>query len=543
MVVSEIHSKKRNSVEGLLGELRGLKYALSSYSEIKSGLYTYPIIQSNGSRKRLHLRISKEGNGILFVDVTDVIHLHGVGTEIIKMALDGLNQGDAAAILRSKYRVKKSELIGDVKKAYHIIDHLTQDMDGCQTCALSGLLDRAPLFSLNTNAPYKVDVALTYGCNNQCPHCYNEANRLAMPSLPISHWFRVFDKIVELGIPHVILTGGEATLHPDFLKIVEYADQLGLVVGLNSNGRYLSHAPFMEKAAKAGLNHVQITLGSCFKDVHNQMMGADSFDQTIQGIRTAISTGVHVITNTTLMRSNLGQIEQLIEFLYDLGIRTFAMNGMIYAGGGFEHPNAILAEELPAIISKVRTLADDYGMRFLWYTPTEYCRMSPMELDVGTKKCNAGEYSICIEPNGDVLPCQSYYVSAGNILNDPWDSIWNNNLFISFRDREEYPEEYELPQKCWNCPDLFVCGAGCRIEREAEDGVRIAEIAGGGCAGCSGYINTDDLGERDDRFTHYGQILDGFVPFPSQVSIKRRSSGQMDIITNDEIISVPPDDR
>ena len=73
--------------------------------------------------------------------------------------------------------------------------------------------------------------------------------------------------------------------------------------------------------------------------------------------------------------------------------------------------------------------------------------------------------------------------------------------------------------------------------------MRIAEIAGGGCAGCSGYINTDDLGERDDRFTHYGQILDGFVPFPSQVSIKRRSSGQMDIITNDEIISVPPDDR
>jgi len=129
---------------------------------------------------------------------------------------------------------------------------LLKDSDGCQTCALSGLLEQAPLFSLQTAAPYKVDVALTYGCNIQCPHCYNEASRLAMPSLPNSHWFRVFDKIVELGIPHVILTGGEATLHPDFLKIIEYADHLGLVVGLNSNGRYLSHAPFMEKVAEAG---------------------------------------------------------------------------------------------------------------------------------------------------------------------------------------------------------------------------------------------------------------------------------------------------
>lgn len=542
MVVSAINSTKRNLMKGLLREWQGLKFALSFSNDLIPGLYTYPVTRSDGSSKRLHLRVTEEGKGILFVDVTDVIHLHGVGTETIKMALDGLDQGNAAAILQSKYRVKKTKLIGDVNKAYHIVEHLLEDVDGCQTCALSGLLDRAPLFSLHTNAPYKVDVALTYGCNNQCPHCYNEANRLAMPSLPMLHWFRVFDKIVELGIPHVILTGGEATLHPDFLKMVEYADQLGLVVGLNSNGRYLSYAPFMEKAANAGLNHVQITLGSCFKNIHNQMMGADSFDQTIQGIRTAISTGVHVITNTTLMRSNLGHIEQLIEFLYDLGIRTFAMNGMIYAGGGFDHPNAIHTEELPAIIAKVRTLADEYGMRFLWYTPTEYCRMSPMELDVGTKKCNAGEYSICIEPNGDVLPCQSYYVSAGNILNDLWDKIWNNDLFISFREREEYPEDYELPLKCWNCPDLLVCGAGCRIEREAEEGVRIAEIAGGGCAGCSGYLNPDELSGRGIQSVHYDQTDESFVPFPSQVSNKRRSSGKMSIITMDEIKTAPLDD-
>jgi len=543
MAISAKNSIVSQSKNKLIREWHGLKYALSSYGDLKPGLYTYPITGDDGSRKRIHLRITQEGDGILFVDVTDVIHLHGVGTEIIKMALDGLDQRFATSLLRTKYRVKKSALRKDVQKAFHIIEHLLKDSDGCQTCALSGLLEQAPLFSLQTAAPYKVDVALTYGCNNQCPHCYNEASRLAMPSLPKSHWFRVFDKIVELGIPHVILTGGEATLHPDFLKIIEYADHLGLVVGLNSNGRYLSHAPFMEKVAEAGLNHVQITLGSCYKNVHDQMMGADSFDQTVQGIRTAISSGVHVITNTTLMRSNLGHIEQIIEFLYSLGIRTFAMNGMIYAGGGFDHPNAILEKELPAIIAKVRTLSDEYGMRFLWYTPTEYCRMSPIELDVGSKKCNAGEYSICIEPNGDVLPCQSYYVSAGNILNDPWDQIWNNDLFISFRDREQFPKVYELPQKCWNCPDLLVCGSGCRIEREAEEGVRIADIAGGGCAGCSGFINPDELETANTQPIFYDRLENGFVPFPSQVLNKRRSSGQMSNIAIDEIKSAHNDDR
>ena len=61
--------------------------------------------------------------------------------------------------------------------------------------------------------------------------------------------------------------------------------------------------------------------------------------------------------------------------------------------------------------------------------------LSPVELEIGAKRCNAAEYSVCIEPTGDVLPCQSFYVSAGNILRDPWESIWCGDLFLSFRDR------------------------------------------------------------------------------------------------------------
>lgn len=531
-----------NFKQDLKQEWVGIKAALSSYKNNRSGLYTYPITRDDGSFKRLHLRIKPDGGGILFVDVTDVIHLQGLGAETVKMALDGVSRNDAVAILRSKYQMKNQDFTKDIANAFQIVQHLLEDVDGCQTCALTGLLENAPLFSLQSNAPYKVDIALTYGCNNQCPHCYNESNRLSMPSLPLANWYQVLDRIAALGVPHVILTGGEATLHPDFLKIVEYADRLGLIVGLNSNGRYLGHAPFMNKAAAAGLNHVQITLGSCFKEVHNQMMGADCFDQTVRGILTALSSGVHVITNTTLMRSNMGHIDQIVKYLYELGIRTFAMNGMIYAGGGFDHPNAIHSHELPALISKVRDLAERFGMRFLWYTPTEYCQLSPVALEVGAKKCNAGEYSICIEPNGDVLPCQSYYVSAGNILKDDWEQIWNNDLFLSFRDREDNPTRYGLPEKCLQCPDMLICGAGCRIEREAADGVRIAEIGGGGCIGCSGYSNLSDPSEILQTL-EFEAMDGGFVPFQSQVSETRRSSGRLPVIPSEEISIASNDDR
>jgi radical SAM protein with 4Fe4S-binding SPASM domain len=77
---------------------------------------------------------------------------------------------------------------------------------------------------------------------------------------------------------------------------------------------------------------------------------------------------------------------------------------------------------------------------------------------------------MCIEPNGDVLPCQSYYVAAGNILHDPWRRIWESELFRGFRERVRDPRSCGLPEHCWQCPDLSICGGGCRLERMKDEG-------------------------------------------------------------------------
>jgi radical SAM protein with 4Fe4S-binding SPASM domain len=337
-----------------------------------------------------------------------------------------------------------------------------------------------PVFSTSVSAPFKADLALTYACNNACAHCYNEPGRFEMASLALAGWRRVLDTLAEVGVPHVILTGGEPTLHPDLPAIVRYADGLGQIVGMNSNGRKLADPRLVETLAEAGLNHVQITLESCRAEVHDGMVGRPgAFDQTVAGIEQALAGGIHTITNTTLTLHNADHALEIITFLDDLGLRTFAMNGIIHAGGGFNTPEAIPAGQMAALLAAVRDEAAARDMRFLWYTVTEYCQLSPLALDLQPKRCNAAEYSICIEPNGDVLPCQSYYVAAGNILTDPWSDIWNSELFVSFRDREANPELAGLPEMCRDCPDLEVCGGGCRLEREARAGVRAAER---GCA-------------------------------------------------------------
>jgi radical SAM protein with 4Fe4S-binding SPASM domain len=439
---------------------------------------------------RLHLRVERDGSGVLFRDVSEVVHLNPTATELAWLALADIPVQAAARAIQGRYAgASRGQIAAEARPVYALVQAMASPGDFCPTCALPQDLQppRADLFSTPVHAPYKADLALTYGCNNACAHCYNEPSHLPMASLPKEQWFQVINKLHEVGVPHLILTGGEATLHPDLLEIIRYADGLGHIVGMNSNGRRLAHRPFVDDLVAAGLNHVQITLASSRPELHDAINGARCFHQTVRGIENALASPLHTITNTTLMRRNMDHAEEIVDFVYALGIRTFAMNGLIYSGGGFANPDAIPEAQMPALLLRVRDRAEALGMRFLWYTPTEYCRMSPLELELGAKRCNAGEYSLCIEPNGDVLPCQSFYVAAGNILRDPWQQIWQGGLFRSFRDRVENPAWAGLPAKCWECPDLPLCGGGCRIEREARDGVQ----TGASCSSCAGASNGD----------------------------------------------------
>jgi radical SAM protein with 4Fe4S-binding SPASM domain len=369
----------------------------------------------------------------------------------------------------------------ELAEIYRLIGQLRRPGGDCLTCATE-LLERRPPFSVATPAPYKADLALSYRCGNRCPHCYNEAERSRMVSLERNDWLRIIDRLAAIGVPHLIFTGGEPTLHPELLRLVGHASRLGLVTGLNSNGRRLADDQLVGELAAAGLDHLQITLASCRQQVHDRATGVPSFSETVRGIANAVASEIHTITNTTLSRANRDHAVEIVDFVHELGVRSFAMNSMIASGGGLDRdgspsPLAIPPDELAPALAAVRDRARELGMRFLWYTPTEYCRLDPLELELGTKRCNAAEYTICVEPNGDVLPCQSYYEPAGNLLRDPWESIWNAPLMAGFRDRCSRPQASELPEACWDCPDLEVCGGGCPLDRAAA----AAEESAGAC--------------------------------------------------------------
>ena len=74
--------------------------ALTPTNPPQPGLVTYRI-PLDGGQMRLHLRVAHDGSGVLFRDVTEVVHLNATATDIAKMALDGVPLTQAATSLQA----------------------------------------------------------------------------------------------------------------------------------------------------------------------------------------------------------------------------------------------------------------------------------------------------------------------------------------------------------------------------------------------------------------------------------------------------------
>lgn len=412
--------------------------------------------ESGDSKKRLHLRIDSDGHGVLLINASSIYHFNPSATLMAHGLLDGLDESEIVRDLRKNFSVKQTQAKDDL--ANFKADFLRIISPGDAPCPICDLdVESLSPFSKKPSAPYRMDLALTYRCNNRCVHCYNEAAR-AKNELTIGDWKQVLDGLWEIGIPHVVFTGGEPTLIPFLPDLIAHAENLGMITGLNTNGRRLSDRDYVENLVNAGLDHVQITLESHLEEIHDRItLAKGAWQETTKGIRNALRSKLFVMTNTTLLRSNCDFLQDTLNFLAELGVPTVGLNGLIYSGRGAEVDESISEDELPELLEIAKEHANTSGQRLIWYTPTMYCHFDPVESNLGVKGCTAALYNMCIEPDGSVLPCQSYYQSLGNFLADDWESIWEHPLAVSIRNRDYAPEG------CHFCDLMDTCGSGCPL--------------------------------------------------------------------------------
>ena len=436
-----------------------LRNFFRSADPFKPGIYKHQVEFPDGGYRRIHLRVENDLNAILWHNGNESFYLNESAAVFTWLLMHQKSDKEAKNILRMHFR--NDQAYADYLQFKPLMQDVIEGKAGAYELCDSGI-DLITPFSKIPDAPYRMDIALTYGCNNKCAHCYNEPGR-GKTLLSLDQWKQVLDRLDQIGIPHVVFTGGEPTLIPFLPELVAYADKLGIVSGMNTNGRLLRNGALAEKLAEASLDHVQVTLESIDPEIHDAMVGVKgAWAETVDGIRMAVKHHIHINTNTTLLTHNASAeaVNALSDFLADLGVMTFGLNALICSGKGKDVDSAIGTEQLPVLLKAAKSAAERNGQHLLWYTPTQYCAFDPVKAEVGFKSCSAAKYSMCIEPDGNVLPCQSWYEPVGNILTDEWEKIWDHPLCLRLRNKEY------MPALCKKCESHDICTCGCPLEVE-----------------------------------------------------------------------------
>ena len=300
-------------------------------------------------------------------------------------------------------------------------------------------------------APHRMDLmvsAMTRGgawhCNQKCLHCYAAGQPLSdTPELTTAQWREILSKLRAANVPQVTFTGGEPTLRADLVELVEVAQWF--VTRLNTNGRLLT-PELCRRLYDASLDSVQVTLYSHDLAIHNALVGAEGFDDTVAGIRNAVAAGLSVSVNTPLCSLNT-DYAATVRFVHELGVRYVTCSGLIPSGsaeGAESQATRLTEEQLTDVLRRAVTVAEELGMEMDFTSPgwlkEETLRSMGLTL---VPSCGACLSNMAIAPDGGVIPCQSWLSSQplGNMLTDDWDKIWQSQRCAAIRAKSAKMEQ------------------------------------------------------------------------------------------------------
>jgi len=175
---------------------------------------------------------------------------------------------------------------------------------------------------------------LTNACNLSCAHCYAEAGVRRTNELSHGQWKEILGEGAELGARYVQLTGGETTLYPGLIDLVEYARSchyIGITVVTNATRLEDS---LLRQWATLGIE-VAVSFYSYDPEAHDSITRRPgSFRQSVEGIKALLSHQIPVRANIVLMQGNLTHLKGTREFLEGLGLKEISHDYVRPAGRG-----------------------------------------------------------------------------------------------------------------------------------------------------------------------------------------------------------------
>jgi organic radical activating enzyme len=365
---------------------------------IPGGTYHYQSPPDAPKPLRIHLRIEPDGSGLLLLNASTVLHLNQTAAEFAYHFVKQTPDAEVIHEINRRYRIPNGQAEQDYIEFKQRLDSLitTPDLDPETFLGY----ERSQVHTQRLSAPIRLDCALTYKTTSGDGKHVAPVERVRR-ELRTEEWTSIFDKAWQAGIPHLVLTGGEPTLRPDLPELIAYAEKLGQVTGLITDGTRLSEKDYIHQLLVAGLDHIMIVISEA--------------DESWEGLRDVLTEDVFTAIHLTVTERNAAQLPELIEKLARLGANGFSLSASSPA--------------LKDALQAARDAVARQGLPLVWDLPVPYSSIHPVALELAegeeVQLGGAGRSWLYVEPDGDVLPGQGIQKVLGSILTDPWEQIWD----------------------------------------------------------------------------------------------------------------------
>lgn len=222
----------------------------------------------------------------------------------------------------------------------------------------------------------RLELHLTYTCPERCVFCSEDHRMAAYKPYPVTFGrvSRVLRTHAARGVRHLHLTGGEPSIHPRFVEVLQLAQALGMRTSVGTIGTLLRR-PELAARALPHLDEALFSLHGPDAATHDAMTRrAGSFEQVTGALRQvrALKPGFRACVNTVLTRHNAAALPQTVALAAQLGAELIVVSNTTPEGAALDAYTelAVPLAELRALVPRVVPQAGRAILRFFGFP---YC--------------------------------------------------------------------------------------------------------------------------------------------------------------------------
>jgi organic radical activating enzyme len=151
-------------------------------------------------------------------------------------------------------------------------------------------------------------------CNMSCSFCFIDRT---VGDFEVDPLVAEIAQIRERGVDHLVLSGGEPTLHPDLPALVARGKELGFqTIEIQTNGVKAHEMEYARRLADAGLNKVTVSLHSIDPEHSDEITRLpNAFPLTVAAMHNFRELGVLTQVAHVITKMNYQELPETVRFL------------------------------------------------------------------------------------------------------------------------------------------------------------------------------------------------------------------------------------